>query len=135
MLEYPLHPTPPSNFKGKIMAKKKLKPTDGLGPLEVKKIRTAIRLVWQRSHPRKIVVKRCTDRNGWLFCEKCHKKTPALKVDHIVACGEVDGGFIERMFVPSQKLQGLCHPCHKIKTKNERSALRKKKTVYTDDFY
>lgn len=41
-------------------------------------------------------------------------------VDHINRVGDVDAGFIERMFVPSNKLQGLCHKCHGLKTKQER---------------
>lgn len=113
------------------MAKNKLKPTDGLGPLEVKKIRGALRLVWQRSHARRVVIKRCTDHKGWTYCEKCHKRTPALKVDHLVACGDVlDGGYIDRMFTPSRNLQGLCKICHDAKTKQERRDA--KAAVYTN---
>lgn len=104
------------------MAKKmKLKPTDGLGPLEVKKIRTALRLVWHRSHARKLVVKRCTGYDDFFYCEKCRRKTPQLKVDHITNVGEMDSGFIRRLFIPSSQLQGLCKLCHDAKTKWERA--------------
>ena len=113
-----------AKIKAEIRAeikKKKLQKTDGLGPLEIKKIRTALRLVWHRSAARKVVVLRCTDADGFTFCEQCHKRTPALKVDHIEKLGDVDGGYIERLFVPSGKMQGLCKTCHDAKTKQERS--------------
>lgn len=106
------------------MSREKLKPTDGLGPLEIKKIRTAIRLVWQRSHARKLVVKRCQDKEGYFWCENCHEMTPMLKVDHIVQVGDLDDGFVPRMFCPSSGLQGLCAECHKEKTKQERLAAK-----------
>lgn len=110
------------------MAKNKLKRFDGLGPYEVKKIRAAVRRVWEYSLARGTVKKRCLDQEGFSKCEKCKKRTPSLKVDHIVACGDVDAGFIERMFVPSAKLMGLCKRCHDSKTKGER-AMKKKKFV------
>jgi hypothetical protein len=103
------------------MAKKlKVQKTDGLGPLEVKKIRTALRLVWHRSYARKLVVIRCTGKDGYPYCERCKKRCPALKVDHIVNVGDVDSGFIERLFCSSNSLQGLCKLCHDVKTKGER---------------
>lgn len=105
--------------------KKKTKKTDGLGPFEKQKIRNAVRLVWHRSLARKLVVDRCTDKEGFTRCEKCRKRTPKFKVDHIVEAGKVDSGFIRRMFVSSKKLMGLCKRCHDIKTKAERAAKRK----------
>ena len=99
----------------------KLKPKDGLGPHEIKKIRSALRRVWQYGYARGLVKKRCIREDGFSYCEKCGGCTPALKVDHIVKCGEVNGGYIKRLFVPSSKLQGLCHPCHRAKTKAERT--------------
>lgn len=103
------------------MAKRqKLVKTDGLGPLEIKKIRTALRLVWHRSHARKLVVLRCTKKDGFTYCEKCARITPQLKIDHINACGDVDGGFISRLFCPSKQLQGMCKDCHDLKTWQER---------------
>lgn len=99
---------------------RKLKKTDGFGPLEIKKVRTALRLVWQRGHSRKLVVLRCTRADGFTYCEVCGAMTPALKVDHIVRVGDLDGGFLERLFVPSIGLQGLCEPCHRGKTQLER---------------
>ena len=100
--------------------KKKIIKTDGIGPHEIKKIRNALRLVWHRSYARSLVVRRCTDHRGWLYCERCHKKTPQLKVDHIEKVGDVDQGFVSRLFCPSTKLQGLCKKCHNTKTKEER---------------
>lgn len=105
------------------MAKrKKLEKTDGLGPHEIKQIRSAIRLVWQRSHARKLCVQRCTKKDGYTYCEKCKSRTPKLKVDHIKQVGDLDHGFIPRLFCPSKKLQGLCPECHGIKTSLEREA-------------
>ncbi len=113
------------------MAKRqKLVKTDGLGPLEIKKIRAALRLVWHRSHARRLVVLRCTDKDGFARCEKCEVRTPALKVDHIEKVGDVDEGFIARLFIPSYKLQGLCKICHDAKTKLEK-AMSKKTQVKT----
>lgn len=108
------------------MAKKKIPPTDGLGPREIKNIRSAVRLVWQRSHARKLVVKRCTGKDGFPRCERCKKKTPALKIDHIKNVGDVDHGFIMRMFIPSSQLQGLCKKCHDEKTRAEKKAAKAK---------
>lgn len=117
------------------MAKRgKLKPTDGLGPKEIKRIRAALRDVWRYSHARKLVEKRCTDSGGYKRCEKCKKRTPSFKVDHITPCGDVDEGYIKRLFIPSKYLMGLCSKCHQIKTNEERKRL---KAVYTEslDFF
>lgn len=114
-----------SKIKAELRAEqkaRKLKKADGLGPLEVKKIRNALRLVWQRSHARKLVVERCTRKDGFTYCEACSSMTPKLKVDHILNCGELDEGFIARMFVPSLGLQGLCNGCHHSKTQLERQS-------------
>lgn len=130
--------------------RQKLEKTDGLGPLEKKNLRTAIRQVWHRSHARALVVKRCTDADGYAHCEgPCgRKRLPKITVDHIEPAGEVDGGFIERMFAPSSKLMGLCHECHREKTRAEnqrrraknkpigaRPAKAKKSVEEIDDFY
>lgn len=104
--------------------KEKIKPCDGLGPYEIKRIRSAVRLVWQRSHARKLVVKRCTREDGFTYCEKCGECTPKLKVDHIKNVGDLDDGYIPRMFTPSVNLQGMCSDCHKEKTKEEKSITR-----------
>lgn len=109
------------------MAKRqKLVKTDGLGPYEIKRIRSAVRQVWHRCHARALVVKRCTGKDGFPRCETCGKKTPVLKIDHIEAVGDVDAGFILRMFVPSKQLQGMCKKCHDAKTRSERAVLKKR---------
>lgn len=109
------------------MPRTKLTKTDGLGPLEIKRIRSAIRQVWHRCHARALVIKRATEADGFFRCEKCRLITPALKIDHIVNVGDVDAGFIKRMFVPSNRLQALCKQCHGFKTKEERRLLKEKR--------
>ncbi len=101
--------------------KQKLQPFDGLGPYEKKKLRNAIRQVWHRSKARKLCVDRAKDSAGFHICEKCRRRNPNNKIDHITKVGEVDSGFIARMFVPSSKLQALCKKCHDAKTKEERA--------------
>jgi hypothetical protein len=109
--------------KGKMrMSRQKLVPTDGLGPKEIKRIRGVLRQVWYQCHARRLVIKRCTGKDGFARCEKCGKKIPHLKVDHITPVGDVDGGFIARLFCPSKKLQGMCKKCHDAKTREERKA-------------
>lgn len=104
------------------MAKKKIIKTDGLGPQEIKKIRAAVRQVWHRSHARKLCVERSIGADGFHRCEnpKCKKKVPKVHIDHIENVGDVDHGFIKRMFVPSNRLRALCKKCHDAKTKEER---------------
>ena len=117
------------------MAREKIKPTDGLGPLEIKKIRGAVRLVWYRCKAHQLVVKRCTKADGYTYCERCLGRTPKLKVDHIVPVGDLDDGFIPRLMVGSVGLQGWCKDCHDEKTKQERAAARVKKNLEEEDFY
>lgn len=111
----------------KKATKKRVEKIDGLGPYEKKKIRQALRMVWHRSHARKLCVNRAIGADGFPVCEKCGRKNPGNKIDHIDAVGEVDKGFIERLFVPSKFLQALCNECHKLKTKLERQKLAKQK--------
>ena len=122
------------------MAKRKNPPFDGLGPDDLKKIHKALGQVRKWSYPVRLVQKRCIGKDGFPRCEnpKCLKKgkpVPKIQVDHIEPIGEIGGpNYIQKMFVSSHKLQGLCHDCHKIKTKQEKKS--KKKPVYTDeDFY
>lgn len=122
------------------MASKKLQKTDGLGPLEIKKIRIALRLVWHRSYARALVVKRCTRADGFQYCEVCGERTPKFKVDHTEKVGDVDSGFIERLFVGSHGLKGMCKTCHDEKTKAERREERArnpkpKREKRVKDFY
>lgn len=104
--------------------KRKLQKCDGLGAYEVEKIRKAMRVVWQRSHARKLAVLRSTGEDGFSYCELCKVMTPKIKIDHIEACGVVDAGFIERLFCPSSGLQAICNECHNKKTKEDRKKLK-----------
>lgn len=112
---------------------------DGLGPREVEDIRKAVRQVWHRSKARGLCVKRCIGKDGFSYCEKCKQRAPKVTIDHIVEVGLVDGGFLERMFIPSKGLQGLCHKCHNDKTKatrKERIAASKREAADgIGDFY
>jgi len=81
--------------------KKLVEKVDGLGPKDLKNIRTALRNVWQYSHPRKLCIARATREDGFAVCEKCKTTVPKVYADHITACGKVDGGFIERMWCSS----------------------------------
>ena len=110
---------------GQMAKRVKLQKTDGLGPYEIKRIRAAIRQVWQRSHARKLCIDRATGKDGFVRCEKCKKKVPKIYVDHIEAVGEVDGKFIYKLFCPSDMLQALCKKCHDAKTKEERAFKKK----------
>lgn len=108
----------------KKLKKVKIPPIDGLSDKDIKKIRAAIRQVWHWSYPKKLVIARCTGKGGFLKCEKCLKRAPKIFVDHKIAVGDVDGGFIERLFTASKNLQGLCKKCHDAKTKEERQEAR-----------
>ena len=109
--------------------KKKLEKFDGFGPIEKQKVRNAIRQVWQRSYARKLVVARCTGKDGFPRCEgkNCPNKgrrVPKVSIDHLVPAGELGPGFLERLFVPSSQMQGLCKECHRVKT-NEENRVRR----------
>lgn len=106
---------------------------DGIGPKDIKQIRIKLRQIWSWSQPRKLVVKRCSINGGeYSRCEKCKRKCAKVYVDHIERVGDVDEGFIKRLWVPSKYLQGLCKKCHAVKTRDER---RKAKNNDVGDFY
>ena len=121
------------NSLGENVMPKKVKQikVDGFGPDDKRKIRAALRKVWSWSYPRRLVEKRCLIDGGFSRCEKCKKKCPKVYVDHIQNVGEVDAGFISRLFVASHKMQGLCKKCHDAKTKLERSVSK----LVIKDFY
>lgn len=100
----------------------KLELVDGLGPKDIKRIRSAIRMTWHWSYAKKLCAKRSMHSDGFPYCEKCGEKVAKIYVDHIVAVGKLDDGFIKRLFCPSTGLQALCKKCHDLKTKEERSA-------------
>jgi hypothetical protein len=102
--------------------KSKLPVVDGLGPRDVKRLRTAIRQVWSWNHARKLCIARATDKDGFGHCEKCKTKVPKLYADHIKPVGAFDARtFILRMFRPSLDLQALCKRCHDKKTREDRA--------------
>lgn len=112
------------------MAKKKHPATDGLGPRERERIRAVLRQVWFQCHAHKLVRQRCTGKDGFARCENKEclskgKRVPKVYVDHIERCGDVDTGFIKRLFTPSKNLQGLCKKCHAVKTAQERALAKK----------
>lgn len=104
------------------MKKVKESPNDGgLSPKEVARLRSAIRMVWQRcSHARKLCQKRCLTEDGFSKCESCDNVVPKIQVDHKIPAGSFDAGYIKRMFCASSELQALCQVCHTYKTKEER---------------
>lgn len=109
---------------------------DCLNPDDVKKIIKALRQVWSWSHSRRLVIKRCDLGEGYSRCESCRKKVPKVHVDHVTAVGTFDDGYIRRLFVSSNLMQGLCVLCHKIKTKKDLAAIKAKKVVSEqEDFF
>lgn len=125
------------------MAKKKTKikveKVDGLAPENIARIRVAIRQVWSWSWPRKLCLKRALREDGFSVCELCNNVAAKVYIDHIVNVGDVDGGFIERLFCPSSGLQALCKKCHDVKTNGERKVARIKqkqlKEKEIEDFF
>ena len=60
-----------------------------------------------------------------LACPSAGAAVPKVFVDHIDPVGEVGGpSYIQRMFIPSVRLQALCKKCHDAKTKAERRAAK-----------
>ena len=62
------------------------------------------------------------------LCAQCNEDfaSTGVQVDHIEPAVDPNEGFvswdrfIERLYVPKEKLQVLCKGCHKIKTASER---------------
>lgn len=111
--------------KVKKRSKKMVQKVDGLSPKNVEQIRKAIRQIWSWSTPRKLCIERATGKDGFPKCEQCKKKVPKVYPDHKIKVGEVDSGFLERMFTPSKNLQALCKPCHDKKTRLERAEAKR----------
>lgn len=111
--------------------KRKEKPVkvDGLSSADAKRIKNAVRQVWHWSHMWRLVKKRCeVQHEGHTFsrcenplCPDAGALLPKIYVDHIEPAGSpLSPGYIERMFVSSDKLQGLCKKCHAKKTREEK---------------
>lgn len=114
---------------GKKREKKKVEKVDGLSAKNIEQIRKALRQVWSWSYPRKLCIARATGKDGFPKCEGCKKKVPKVYPDHIRAVGDVDEGFLRRLFCPSNELQALCRKCHDRKTRAERAAKAKTKDL------
>ncbi len=90
--------------------------------------------------PRLAVKRRCKDPNkpGWFICEAKKCSVQIIEVDHIIPVVKPEEGFqgwdkyFESKFVTEEKLMGLCHVCHKEKSKAEnkvRSEIRKRNKI------
>jgi 5-methylcytosine-specific restriction endonuclease McrA len=71
---------------------------------------------------------------GWYICEVCNGEREKIEIDHMVPCIRPSEGFkswddyISSRFVFSDdKLQALCHECHKEKSKRENKIRREAK--------
>ncbi len=108
------------------MAKKKLEKVDGLGPVDAKRLVTAIRRVWSWNYARRLCIERAelTTEPGadpMYRCERCGASVPKVYPDHKKPVGEFDPfRYLTRMFVSSRDLQALCKQCHRLKTNRER---------------
>lgn len=110
--------------------KQKIAKIDGMGPREIAIIRNANRKIWyQSSYARKLCVKRSIGPDGFPFCEKCKKTVPKNYIDHIVRVGNVDSGFLKRLWCSSKGLQALCKQCHDAKTKEENQDAKDEKIL------
>lgn len=123
--------TPPLKNIMKKASKKSEKAATADGGISAKQkqqLRSAIRQVWSWSKARKICIARATGPDGFGVCEKCMETVAKLYADHIIPCGDLDGGYFDRTFVPSTELQAICKRCHDRKTRLERKALESKVT-------
>lgn len=100
---------------------------DGVTRKEIERIRRAVREVWMwTSFPRRLCLKRAMHADGFPRCEACKEKVVKVYADHIHNVGDVDAGFIDRMWVSSKNLQAICKKCHDRKTREERAQLNQR---------
>lgn len=100
-------------------------------------IRSGLRAKWSRWPPKFAVLKDARRKyigenklQKWEFqCSVCRCWHPqkAVEVDHIVGAGSLRcpedlAGFVTRLFVGPLQLRVVCKPCHKVITKEQRSA-------------
>lgn len=89
-------------------------------------LKAAFRKIWRWSKERREVLKRAGGK-----CEQCGKRKKDIVVDHVDPVVDPRVGFVGwdafygRLFVPVDKMQGLCKTCHTIKTKQENAERRK----------
>lgn len=119
------------------MAKQKVPVSQQVVPLE--QIRRVLRQVWSWSKGPKDVDKRIKhpEKRGLFQCEKCKEYRERIYRDHIIPVVAPDAVFTEPMeaaiafmrslFVPAEKLQGLCWECHHEKTQTENAIRRQLK--------
>lgn len=118
----------PLSKAAKKRTKEDQKLDGGLGPIEIAEIRKAMRQVWMRiSKARKTVVKRCLVQKGFSKCELCGDIVAKIHVDHIKVVGDLDAGYLDRLWCSSNEMQGICDSCHSEKTKQERKEAKAKK--------
>lgn len=110
--------------------KKKKEVFDGLNEKDCERIGKALRNVWAWSHSRKLCIERATCGEGFPKCELCKARVPKVYVDHIEPVGTIDARIIERLFVPSTKMQALCKKCHGEKTKRDNKKIKEGKDFY-----
>ncbi len=74
-------------------------------------------------------------KSGWYKCEICNQEREKIEIDHLVPCIRPADGFrtwddyiTSRFVETADKLQALCHECHKAKSKEE-NRLRRLKSV------
>lgn len=110
--------------------KKKKHVFDGLNEKDCERIGKALRNVWAWSHSRKLCIERAVNSDGFPVCELCASQVPKVYIDHIEPVGTVDAKIIERLFVPSTKMQALCKKCHGEKTKRDNKKIKDAKDFY-----
>lgn len=114
----------------KARTKQEQKLDGGIGKIEKASIRIAMRQLWQRtSKARAICKKRAFIEKGMYKCEVCGDIVGDIKVDHNVEVGDLDGGYLERLWCSSSELTAMCAKCHNEKTKEERKRAKLKKDV------
>lgn len=111
----------------KARTKQEQKLDGGIGKIETAFIRNSMRQLWQRvSKARAIAKKRCFVEKGMYKCEICEDIVGDIKIDHQIAVGDLDSGYLERLWCSSDKLTAMCPRCHNEKTKQERKEAKEK---------
>lgn len=103
---------------------------DKISEKDLKRIRTALRNVWRYSFSRRLCELKADIGEGYSRCQLCGFIVPKVYVDHIEPVGTIDARIIERLFVPSTKMQALCKKCHGEKTKRDNKKIKDGKDFY-----
>jgi 5-methylcytosine-specific restriction endonuclease McrA len=110
------------------------------------RITSALRKIWLYHPERTAVKKRCETADHFLKiaksgkeykapyykCEKCKKKSKYIEIDHLEPVTGFNGfqdwnTFVNRLFVTTDKMIGLCSSCHDAKTLVQREIRKKMK--------